>query len=235
MSETRWRRGLGTALVVLATGVGSSPREARAQVDEMDAGRMELRVGGERVAVENFRVWRQGESFNAAAVLTVERGPGAGTKQVVLKMTADRQPLEYIQRHDADGPDIDFVWRGDRWWLRTSDADGERTKEFANRLPATVVLEPGVAHHYLVLVARLPDYRPEVGVSVIHPSDGRQTSARLSGRSDEPVEALGRSYDAVRYDVQIMGDRHSVWVGPEGRLLRVLAGEFEAVRVADDG
>lgn len=206
----RATRALTAAAVAIAAWAGP----AAAQTDDIDAGRLELREGGQRVGVENFRVWRSGSTLNAIA--TVESG--GREAQVGLRIGVDHRPIRF--ERIADGRrTVEADWGGDRVRIHTLSEDGERWKELPSRGPGSV-LEPGVGHHYLVLVHVL---RESGGgrAGVIVPSRGESADARMGGESADQVTIGGRAVAATRYELRIGGSTVNVWVDAEGRLLRV--------------
>lgn len=214
----------GLALASLATGV---------QAQELDAGRLELRQGGQRIGVESFRVWRAGSTLNAVA--NVEPPAGRpGKFQVGLQLNADRRPIRY-ERSVEGRREVEAVWSADRVRLHMISDEGERWRELPSRGPASVLGE-GVAHHLLVLVLVLRE--EESGrAGVIMPTAGEGADARLGGETAEGVTIEGRSVAATRYDVRIGSTVYHVWLDAEDRLLRVRneTEGWEAIRLPARG
>jgi len=193
---------------------------------ELDAGQLQWRADGRRIGVERFRIWRTGSTFNAVA--TIERVQGEERK-IGLQMDPDLVPMKYEFR-ETGSPSISGERYADRVQFHTVSREGERWREFPPRSVRAIV-EPGVAHHYLVLLRILED-NPG-GVAVVIPSRGERARARLTGERADRVDIGQGSVAATRYDVEIGDIQRSVWLDSDGRLLRVLdpATGREAVRL----
>jgi len=224
-------RRVSTAVAVTALSLSLLAAGARAQ--ELDAGRLELREGGQRIGLESFRVWRAGSTLNAVA--TVEPPAGRpGKFQVGLQINAEHRPIRYERSVDGRR-EVEAVWSADRVRLHMLSDEGERWKELASRGPASVLGE-GVAHHLLVLVLVLRE--TQAGrAGVIMPTAGEGGSAQLVGETPESVTIEGRSVAATRYEVQIGSTVHHVWLDAENRLLRVqnVTEGWEAIRLPSRG
>lgn len=218
--------GAGRGLRPLAIAFWLAPAALGAQ--QMDAGRLALREGGQRVAVESFRVWRAGPNLNSVANIEPS-GNREGEFQVGLGLDGQHRPLRYELR----GPGsriVEGTWTVDRVRLHLLTAEGERWKELPFRGPGTV-LEVGVAHHYLVLITVLQE-RGGRATAVI-PSEGASVTAQLVGERADQVRIGDRTIVATRYDVRVGDEERRVWIDAEGRLLRVLdpASGREAIRL----
>lgn len=197
---------------------------------ELDAGHLYLREAGRRVGTERFRVWQTGSTVNAFA--TVERVQRTAW-QVRLQMDPDLLPVKYEIREGVSAL-VSGERFPDRVRFHLATAEGERWKDYPVQ-DAAAILEPGVAHHYLVLVRALRE-APDGQVKAILPLDGRTVTARLTGRTDERVSLDEESVDATRYDVDVEGARHRVWLDADDRLLRVVdAAGREALRAPAEG
>ena len=192
---------------------------------ELDAGHLYLREAGRRVGTERFRIWQTGSTVNAFA--NVERVQRAAW-QVRLLMDLDLLPVKYEVREG-----VSTVVSGERFPDRVrfhfATPEGERWKEYPVQ-DAAAIFEPGIAHHYLVLVRALRA-APDGRLNAILPLDGRTVTARLTGRAEERVSLGDESVDATRYEVEVGGARHRVWLDADDRLLRVVdAAGREALR-----
>lgn len=197
---------------------------------ELDAGHLYLREAGRRVGTERFRVWQTGSTVNAFA--TVERVQRAAW-QVRLQMDLDLLPVKYEVREG-----VSAVVSGERFPDRVrfhfATPEGERWKEYPVQ-DAAAIFESGIAHHYLVLVRALRE-APDGRLKAILPLDGRAVTARLTGRTEERVSLGDESVDATRYEVDVEGARHRVWLDADDRLLRVVdAAGREALRAPPEG
>lgn len=197
---------------------------------ELDAGHLYLRESGRRVGTERFRVWQTGSTVNAAAsVEMVQRTAWL----VRLQMDLDLLPVKYEIREG-----VSAVVSGERFPDRIrfhfATPQGERWKEYPVQ-DAAAILQPGIAHHYLVLVRALRE-APDGRLKAILPLDGRTVTVRLAARTEERVSLDEESVDATRYDVDVEDARHQVWLDADDRLLRVLDAEGrEALRAPAGG
>ncbi len=222
----RWTaRGIATpATLLLAAASGAAAQQ-------VDAGQLELRAQGQRVGVENFRVWRAGSTLNAVA--SIERADG-GTFQVGLQLGADFRPIRY-ELDDGERRQVEAIWAGDRVRLHTISPEGERWRELPARGVGTAV-EEGVAHHHLLLV-QLLRRAPERAIPVVIPSRARIVSAQLVGERSDEVLVGDRAVAATRYEIRIGDAERRVWLDAEDRLLRVAdpSGGREALRLPSGG
>ncbi|MFV1986289.1 MAG: hypothetical protein ACC682_03365 [Gemmatimonadota bacterium] len=204
----------GALLVAAALGAWF-PSPASPQ--QIDAGRLALRDGGQRVGVESFRVWEAGANLNSVANVEPSAGRG-GEFQVGLELDGQFRPVRY-RLLGPDGRVVEGIWSVDRVQVHTVTSEGERWREIASRGPSTV-LEVGVAHHYLVLAHLLRETGGRA--TVVVPLLGESFAAELVGEQPSEVEVDRRPIAATRYDIEVDGQLRQVWVDAEGRLLRVL-------------
>lgn len=197
---------------------------------ELDAGQLQVRVEGRRVSLERYRVWQNGSTVNAVA--SIQR-PQMEERQVRLQMDPNLVPLRYELR-EGRVPVVSGERFADRVRVHTVSEEGERWKEYPTR-GVTAILEPGVAHHYL-LVLRVLREAPGGTTEVLIPSSGRTVTARLVREIAERVPIGDGSVPATRFDIEVEETRHSAWLDSDGRLLRVVdpSSGREAVRVPDD-
>ncbi|MCG8467201.1 MAG: hypothetical protein MJB57_03195 [Gemmatimonadetes bacterium] len=181
---------------------------------ELDAGQLQWRADGRRTGVERFRVWRTGSTVNAVA--TIERVQG-DERQIGLQLDADLVPTRYQFQEGSSL--VEGTRFADRVRFHMVSDDGERWKEFPARA-VQAVIEPDVAHHYLLLLQLLRE-RPD-GLAIVIPSRGERALARLAGEGPDRVAVGEGSVSATRYDVEIGETRRSAWIDGEGKLLRVL-------------
>lgn len=221
-------RGLAGLLPGLLLAALPTPFALSAQ--ELDAGHLYLREEGRRVGTERFRIWQTGSTVNAVASVEMLQRTAW---QVRLQMDPDLLPVKYEIREG-----ISALVSGERFPDRVrfhfATAQGERWKEYPVQ-DATAILEPGVAHHYLVLVRALRE-APNGHLEVVLPLDARTVTARLTLQVAERVSVGGESVDGTRYEVNIEGALHQVWLDADDRLVRVLdAAGREAVRAPAEG
>lgn len=195
---------------------------------QIDAGELELRDGGVRIGVENFRVWEAGASLNSVARVEPSGNRG-GEFQVGIKLDGQMRPVNY-QLLGPGTRGIEGTWSVDRVRLHIVSDEGERWREIASRGPSTV-LEVGVAHHHLVLVSLLR--QNEGRATLIVPLRAESVEAVLIGEEASEVVVDDRPIAATRYDIRVGNGTRQVWIDTEGRLLRVVVGSsgLEAVRL----
>ena len=194
---------------------------------ELDAARLQLRLNGERVGVERYRVWQAGGAVNAMG--NVVRAQGEEW-QIFLQMDTDLRPVKYQVREGRTSV-VNGERFADRVRFHIVDDDGERWKEFRDD-GVDAIVENGVAHHYLVLL-RILDNARGAGVAMVIPSRGEAAIATLLGKSPERVLVGDGAIAATRYDLDINGSLLNAWLDSEGKLLRILDEEkgLEALRL----
>ncbi|WP_419161218.1 hypothetical protein [Candidatus Palauibacter sp.] len=220
-------RGLAVSTLLLA------PLMLSAQ--ELDAGHLHVRIDGRRVGTERFRVWLTGSTVNAVAAIEIAQRPAW---QVGLQMDPNMRPMKYEVREGRSAL-VSGERFADRVRFHFVTPEGERWKERWKEYPVTdaaAILEPGVAHHYLLLVRALRE-APDGRLDVLLPLAGRSVPIRLTRQSAEPVAIGQGSVAATRFDLDIEGMRHSVWLDADDKLLRVVDPRTgrEAVRAPTEG
>lgn len=215
-------RAGAAALLAAALVVAGAPAALGQSVQEVEAGRFEIRVGDRSVGTETFAVRREDGVFRAAGRLTLERGaPGLASMDVRLQTSASFRPNSYALRASAgDVRAVDGVWSGDRLRLHIASEEGERWKEYLTPGPVAI-LEDGVAHHFYLLFRQLGDAADGARIPVILPAANRQATATIRRGQAETVRVGDEDRAATRWDVEVDGRRHRVWLDPDGRVLRV--------------
>lgn len=216
------------ASAVAALGLAVCGTGASAQ--QVDAGRLAIRDGGQRIGIESFRVWEAGANLNSVASVEPSGNRG-GDFQVGFSLDGQYRGTEFRLR-GPDGRALDGVWSVDRIRIHTTATEGERWRELPSR-GASTVLEEGVAHHYLVLVHVLRETGGRV--TAVIPLRSAIVDAELVGSQDSQVTLDGLSIAATRYDLRVDGQERRVWIDADGRLLRVLdpASGREALRLPE--
>lgn len=227
LREAAISRGPAASLAVLAA-LGIAGGDLAAQ--QIDAGRLALREGGQRVAIESYRVWEAGANLNSVAAIEPSGNRG-GDFQVGISLDARFRGQEYRLR-GPDGRALDGVWAVDRVRIHTVTEEGERWRELPSRGPSTV-LEEGVAHHYLLLIHVLRESGGRA--TAVVPLRGVTVTTELVGQQDSQVTLDDLSIAATRYDLRVDGAERRVWIDADGRLLRVLdpASGREAIRLPE--
>ena len=199
-----------------------------ASAQQLDAGRLALREGGQRVGIESFRVWEAGPNLNSVASVEPS-GNRAGEFQVGVEIGGQWRPVRY-QLIGPGNREVRGEWAVDRVRLHSVTAEGESWKELASRGPGMVV-EVGVAHHYLLLVRVLQENGGRADVVI--PLRNESVTAELVSEQPTEITLEDRSISATRYDLRVGGGNRRVWIDAEGRLLRVVDPDSgrEAVRL----
>ena len=194
---------------------------------ELDAARLQLRLNGERVGVERYRVWQAGGAVNAMG--NVVRAQGEEW-QIFLQMDTDLRPVKYQVREGRTSV-VNGERFADRVRFHIVSDDGERWKEFHDD-GVDAIVENGVAHHYLLLL-RILENAQGADVAMVIPSRGEAAIATLLGKSSERVLVGDGAIAATRYDFDISGSVRNAWIDSEGKLLRILDEErgLEALRL----
>jgi hypothetical protein len=224
----------GAWTVALVLGLALVPVGVHAQ--QLDAGRLAIEEGNRTVGTERFRIWRRQDVVEAVALITVgSNGGGEHTLDVRIRTDRTLRPVQYILRAEPEALSVDGSWTGDRLRLHVNSEQGERWKEFATPGGA-VVLETGVAHHYLLLVERIRDAGVGARLPVIIPSRSSRTTVVVTGIQADGVRVADETVAATRYDFEVDGSTRRVWVDGAGRLLRVeeAAAGRVATRLPDD-
>lgn len=212
------RSPLSAFCAAAAVGLAIAPTGLRAQ--QLDAGRMSIEIDGRRAGTESFRVWREQATVDAFALITLENGGGQRTWDVRLRSDAAFRPVQYRLRAEPEALTVDGEWTGGRLRLHVSSDRGERWKEFVTPGGA-VVLEEGVAHHYLLLSYRLREAQIGRRLAVIVPSKSARVEGVFRARQPDPLRIGTRNVAATRFDFEIDGQLRRVWIDADGRLLRV--------------
>ncbi len=214
-------RAAGLALVLGAAAFGAGPATGQAS-EEIASGQFEIQVEDRRVGTETFAVRREDGVLRAAGRISVD-GAAAGLRamDVRMQMNPNFRPNSYALRaRQGEVRGVDGVWSGDRLRLHISSEQGERWKEFLTPGPVAV-LEHGVAHHFYLLFRQLSANPAGAQVTVIIPSRNREATARVQGGGSESLRVAGEERRAARWEVEVDGTRHVVWLDGDGRLLRV--------------
>ncbi|MEN8143960.1 MAG: hypothetical protein ABFS14_03320 [Gemmatimonadota bacterium] len=210
-----------------AAALGASgPALALAQEpDVIDTGRFEIRIAAGVAGTEVFAIRSEGERITAVGRISVVPGRGEPFR-VGFTVGADFSLIQYdLRSRTENGPRIEAVPLGaNRLQLTTQGARGERVKEVVAP-PAILILEDGVAHHYYFLARRVVAANSQAGdaLRVLVPGRGQVIRATITSVSQVEAEVDGVSRPAVRIDLTIGGEEHSVWASQDGsRLIRVL-------------
>lgn len=209
-------RALAGAIGAFALLPGAPPPVT---AQEIDAGRLAIEEGNTRVGTESYRIWRDAGTIRARARVELQGGgAGSGTTEFLLQADANFRPVLYKVVGEG-GEAAEATLTGDRLNLHLTTDGGERWKEFLAR-GSIALVEPGVAHHYLLVLKALREAAPGSRMTVVVPSRTEQTSLAVTGREADQVPIGDRRVAATRYDIELLGSTRHLWVDGGGRLLR---------------
>lgn len=211
-------------LAALATVAIAPPPAARAQAPgEVDAGTLEIREGGRRVASETFAVRRQGGRLVAVGRVSAE-GAGGPSFEVGLEVDAELHPLRYELRPVAGSlPAVAVTRSGGRLRVVTRGAEGERLREFLAS-DDLLLVERGVAHHHGLIARsalRIPGEPPRRVGDALSPLDGARVPIVLRASAETTLNVGGTERPARRLELSFGEETRIVWLASSGELLRV--------------
>ncbi len=234
-------RARSIALLALLSSAGAVAAQQPAAADEeLDQGRFEVWMGGQRIGTEVFAIRRVGSKIRAVGRLQLEPGVESVWPYEVRLQTNTRFEPEIYELQFMGGPVRNVVGRRTENGLlvHTATETGDRFKEFATAA-GTVILETGSAHHFYILFRRLGADGAPTGrhaVPVLVPTANRAAQAGVVRAGPTKLNIGGRSYDVTRYDVSVGEVTHEVFIDSEGRVLKVAAPEsgWQAIRAQGD-
>lgn len=213
---------LAVLLAPTAAVGGLSAQTAQA----VDAGTFELRVDGRTVGTESFEIRRSGRQVRAVGRVSLDSAvAGLHSLEVWLEADANYVPDRFrLRPSGGDLQSVTAVREEERLRLQVSSRAGDRWKEFLAS-PDLVLLEPGLAHPWLLILRQHRDGlegRGAVEVPAVVPTEARRTSLSLRRQGPERVEVPGANRTAVRYTATLGGgDEIRIWTAEDGRVLRV--------------
>jgi len=229
------------ALVALAVILARPHGSAAQEIREVDEGRFHLHAGGQRVGSEAFAIRWEGSTLKAVARVTLDGSGGPFRPgEYILNADSTLRPL-YFGAQPSSGARraVVALREGERLRLQTSTEAGDRMKEFL--APAELaVLEPSLAHHYHVLLARHASALDATGSwsgPALVPTASERRRIRVEARGTETVTLGDRRVEARAFGVTLDGTEIRVLRAADGRVIRVEAadGSWRAVRVEEGG
>jgi len=230
---------LRSTLSMLAAGLllFSSALEGAAQGVTVDQGTFRILSNGTEVGTEEFLIRRAGSGADQQVIATAEiqlRVPEGNTSLVPLLQASggDMAVSAYqIKVSGATQEEVVMELGAGRYLSRVRSERGEREREY-RAATGTILLDPGIAHQYYFLAARLSN--GTATVPAISPREGRQFELRVSTVSTATAVALVEGSVQGRH-LRIEGDGRvrDLWVDSSGRVLRVEDPDrgFTAVRL----
>ena len=227
--------------LLLLTLAGSiPPGAASAQIAILDRGQFEVAIGGQDVGTETFTIRQVGTGEDtrviAAGQIRTTSSSGPLTMDILIEVTGPEWiPSAYQNKvGGAEAQQIGFELRGARFESRVTSELGEQVKEY-RALPATAIVERGVAHHFHFLGPRAS--AAPVAVPIIVPRDGLQFEAEVAAAGTRDVRIGGEMISARHYRVGAGTMQWEVWYDDAGRVLQVVenATGYSATRMARPG
>jgi len=223
MSPSRLAPGAVLALGLLL--LLPSPDVAAAQSVPVDQGTFRIMSNGTEVGTEEFAIRRTGSGTGLQVIATAEiqlRVPEGNTSMVPLLQASggDMAVSGYqLKVSGATQEEVTIELGPGRYLSRVRSERGEREREY-RAASGTILLDPGVAHQYYFVAARLVN--GEATIPVISPREGRQFELRVTTVSASTTVALVEGSTQGRH-LRLEGDGRvrQLWVGPEGQVLRV--------------
>jgi len=219
-----------STLLVLAS-IAAHPAVARAQSVVIDEGLFTLLRDGREVGTERFVIRRAGTGDDALvyASSVLEYDDGSTVLEMSPKLEADANRLPRLYQNEIGGADVSSVRispRNRRYEALIESGAGERERQLRAQ-PGMVFLEGYAVHQYYFVPATAGATFP-----VIVPHRGEQLQGRVSDVHEESVRIGGTSLDARRLSLEIGGEERQLWLGPQGRVLRLVieARDFRAER-----
>jgi hypothetical protein len=224
MNRIRHTRSATPTLLAVAALVLGAPA-LHGQATTLDQGTFRILSNGTAAGTEEFAIRRAGSGADLQVVATAEiqlRVPEGNTSLVPLLRTSggDMAVSGYQIKVSGSTQEEVIMELGDRRYLsRVRSERGEREREY-RAATGTVLLDPGVAHQYYFVAARLTN--GSAVVPAISPREGRQFDLRIETVSSSVTVQLEEGTAQGRH-LRIEGDGRvrDLWVDAEGRVLRV--------------
>lgn len=232
------RTAAAVALVVL-WAAGSAPSALAGQAQSLDQGTYLLRVEGRRVGTEAFAIRREGRDIKAVGRVSLDTTTTLTPLEVWLQTDTEYRPDLFRLRPGAgDLRAVTAVREERRLRLQISTKAGDRFKEFMAP-PELSVLEPHIAHHYLLVLRQHRGPLAADGtarIPVVVPSRSDRFTLVLRRDGEEQIQVPAGSRSAIRYRLTLDGDEIRVWADAEGRVLRleVPSRDLVAVRSGEE-
>jgi len=223
------------AFLCLAPGTSVS-----AQSVAMDEGAFTVTVGGRPAGTETFAIRRVGMGAEARVIaqgnVQITLPEGSVSMEPILE-ASETLSLAGYQNKVSGARDQVFTLAGTtdrRFQGRTISPQGEQVQEY-RAASGTILLERLVAHHYVLLGARLDGASGTIPVIV--PGEGRQLQLSYTVTGTESLQLGGSAVEARKVRVEVGGESRDVWFDLQGRVLRVVdpARNYQAERTSRPG
>jgi hypothetical protein len=207
--------------------IAAPPLAAHAQTTTIDEGSFTVTRAG-RTGREDFRIVRVA-SPNVVLVGTGTSVNGTSRIVAVLRTDTTGAPLEF----QLDGREsnelrerITIQATRDRLAARSQSPRGESAREYFLH-PGMAIFDDELAHQYYFLTLQGRD-----AVAAVLPRRNELAQLHVVSRGDEAIEIAGTRVTARHYIVSDAVSERQLWTDTAGRVLRVEAPAFTAVRDA---
>jgi len=200
------------------------PLDLSAQSVALDQGRFRITVDGRDSGTETFSIRRSGTGEEAQIIamaeIQMEVPEGRADIRPALQASgSDMAVSAYQVKISGALQEEVYVTQGDRRFVTTVRTErGEREREF-RATPGTLVLDPGVAHQFFFLTARLGTSGGTV--PVISPREGRQFELSVQVVGPETLLVGGVPVRSRHLRLQGENGVRELWVDDAGRVLRL--------------
>jgi hypothetical protein len=199
--------------------IGASPLAAQSWA--VDQGTFVVAKGTSAGLTESFTIKR-----GAGGLITATGNQTLGTLRTTSSLTTDSvgTPAQYelqVRKQGAMSLRVVAMANGTRRLTTRSSASTSGGEESMREYPVafghTLVIEPGLLHHYFFLALNAKSGR----VQVIEPGAARSVTALVTSRGLDNISVAGKPATATRYSVSGLAADADFWVDAQGRLLRV--------------
>ena len=207
--------------------IAAAPLAATAQTTTIDEGSFTVSRAG-RTGREDFRIVRVA-SPNVILVGTGTSVNGTSRIVAVLRTDTTGSPLDF----QLDGREsnelrerITIQATRDRLAARSQSPRGESAREYFLH-PGMAIFDDEFAHQYYFLTLQGRD-----AVAAVLPRRNELAQLHVVSRGDDAIEIAGTRVTARHYVVSDAVSERQLWTDAAGRVLRVEAPAFTAVRDA---
>lgn len=228
--NARSRVSLGMRTRLLAASIlviAAAPLAATAQTTTIDEGSFTVSRAG-RTGREDFRIVRVA-SPNVVLVGTGTSVNGTSRIVAVLRTDTTGSPLDF----QLDGREsnelrerITIQATRDRLAARSQSPRGESAREYFLH-PGMAIFDDEFAHQYYFLTLQGRD-----AVAAVLPRRNELAQLHVISKGDDAIEIAGSRVTARHYVVSDAVSERQLWTDGAGRVLRVEAPAFTAVRDA---
>lgn len=230
--------GLGVVVYFVGAVVSSGP--ARAVEDlPLSTGEYEIRMGGERIGQEQFRVYSKKKRYRLEFTRTVYwPEPIRYEYDYELESSLEPRQLELRTTRGGNFTELKLERNRDNWRLEVKGRGRKKTKQQLGRRQDAVVDFDSLLFNSLVIqqLGLMPEQHRDVDAVVLTLPDlaGARVKQVYRRVADEELQTdiLGKVQAEV-YELDADGKTHRLWMAPSGIVLQAkfdrLGGEVELV------